>query len=548
MTAPNPSTALARVLIDELVRNGLEHVVLAPGSRSTPLVFAALERRELSVHVEIDERSAAFLAVGIGRASGEPAAVLTTSGTAAANLFPAVVEADTDGVPMLLLTADRPPELRHAGANQTIDQIKLYGDKVRWFCEVGPPEDLEQSNRYWRSVACQAVAESRGGQPGPVHLNLAFREPLVPLADDGRTVSEPFGGEMDGRPNGAPWTEVRRRADLKGGGERIEGRVLVVLGHGAPAHGGLGGPVIAEPHSGGRVPGVITTAHHLLASESFFAGHTPDTVVTVGRVGLSRNVMRLIGSSRRHIAVDPRGWGDPARRADRIIAELPVCVADEEWAASWNRAEVAARRALDQFLDAIDAVSEPRTARDVADSVPVDGTLFAASSMPIRDLDLFMRTPSVRVLSNRGASGIDGFVSSVLGAAIVEAPVVALAGDLSLLHDQNGFLLQERPDCVFVVVNNDGGGIFSLLPQSAFPAELERAFATPHGRDLALLAEFHGLVHRRIDAPGEVATAVANAAAGPGLHLIEVRTQRSTNADIHRRATAAVVTAIESGL
>jgi len=545
VSLPNPSTAIATVIVDELARNGVRDFVLAPGSRSAALVIAALEADGVRVHVEIDERSAGFLAIGIAKASGRPAGVITTSGTAAANLMPAVVEADAAGVPLLALTADRPPELRHAGANQTIDQVKLFGDRVRWFCEVGVPADVPGANSYWRSTACRAIAEATAFRPGPVHLNLAFREPLVPLSDDGRTQAAPFEGSAAGRDDGGPWTRVVRDARISGVGESLDGRVLVIAGDGAGPQPGRPWPVIAEAHSGARGAGTISTAHHLLSDTGFLEAHVPDVVVMVGRSGLSPNVARLARRAARKVLVDPIGWSDADRSAHEIVAEMPPPgVVDGDWSSVWLEAEEVGRAALDEFLDGLPAMSEPRVARDTADAVGEGGVLYAASSMPARDLDWFMRARQVRVLSNRGASGIDGFVSSALGAALVGGPVVALAGDLSVLHDQNGFLLGDRPDCVFVIVNNDGGGIFSFLPQARFPDFFERGFATPHGRDFEALARFHDLGYAHVEEPAKLPMAIGDGLSARGVQLIEVRTDRTANVEIHRDASKAVSDAL----
>ncbi len=547
MNAPNPSTAISRAFVDELLRNGVEHVVFAPGSRSTALVLACLDERRLTCHVEIDERSAGFFALGVGKAGRHPAAVITTSGTAAANLAPAVVEADMACVPLLVLTADRPPELRHTGANQTIDQVKLYGDRIRWFCEVGVAEDTPVANAYWRSTVCRAVSEATAARPGPVHLNLAFREPLVPLSDDGRASAQPFENEISGRPGGAPWTVDRRYGRPEGGSLSLDGRVLMVIGDGGPEAPEQAWPVVAEGHSSQRIAGTISTAHHLLADSRFVDSHVPDVVVTVGRVGLSRNLARVIASASRHVVVDPTNWADPDRRASEFVAQLPRPGAvDPEWRSMWLEADAVAREAIDGFLDAIDRPCEPRIARDTAEAEPPGSTLYVSSSMPVRDLDWFMRPKPIRVLANRGASGLDGFVSSALGAASIDGPVTALCGDLSLLHDQNGFLLAERPDCVFVVVNNDGGGIFSFLPQARIEEHFERGFGTPHGRSMAAIAGLHDLTYAGIDSARELTPAIRRAAAAGGVHLIELDTDRSENVSIHASVTAVVGEALRA--
>lgn len=550
MSVPNPSTALARVVVDELVRHGVSRVFLSPGSRSAALAFAAAGHPAVELAVVVDERSAAFHALGAARATGVPAAVVTTSGTAVANVFPAVVEADTGRVPLIVLTADRPPELRHAGANQTIDQLRIFGAATRWFVEVGVPEDRQGAASYWRSTVSRAVAEAvgRGGPPGPVHLNLAFREPTVPAADDGRDAAAPFTADLGGRDDGGPWTAFSRPPVPAPTREDLGGKVVVWAGSGcSPAVAAERWVVVAEPASGARAPGAVRTGHHLLGHPGFVEAYGPETVVTVGRPGLSRRAALALGRADRHIAVAPDGWPDPTRAAIEMRAALPLPVGiDEDWAAAWREADSLVGEALDGALDALDTPTEPRTARDTARAVPADGVLVAASSMPIRDLDSFMPAAGTTVIANRGASGIDGFVSTALGVAAARpGPVVALAGDLSLLHDANGFLVDRRPDCVFVVVNNDGGGIFSLLPPAAFPGQFERLFLTPHGRSLERLAAFHDLSYRRISRAGELGDAVAAGVAEGGIWLVEVPSDHEENVAVHGRLDAVARAAVD---
>jgi 2-succinyl-5-enolpyruvyl-6-hydroxy-3-cyclohexene-1-carboxylate synthase len=573
--AQNPSHALALVVVDELARCGVTDAVLAPGSRSAALAMALHDDPRIRLHVEIDERSAAFLAIGLARASGRPAPVVVTSGSAVANLHPAVVEADTGRVPLLLLTADRPPELRHTGANQAIDQVGLFGRALRWSVDVGVAEDRPGSVAYWRSTVSRAVADSLGvSRPaGPVQVDLPFREPTVPLSDDGRSSAAPFGQPLDGRSDQRPWLTVDRAprhvpaAELRDLAGRIAAteRGLIVLGQTTARPGPIldlarsaGWPVIAEPTSGARTGElVIGTAHHLLAHPGFARAHRPDLVLRIGRTGLSRNVAALLGPDVPQILIDPDGsWDDPERAiSDLLVADVTLtCAALSQhlalsagsgWLDRWRRADGLAWQAIDAILDATDEASEPRTARDLGGLLPAGATLVAASSMPIRDLEQFLRPRDhLRVVANRGASGIDGFVSTTLGVALAtDGPTVALTGDLSLLHDANGFLLSpaaERLDAVFVVVDNDGGGIFSFLPQARFPGSFERVFGTPHGRDLADLARLHRLGYRRLQTAADLPAAVSGAIDDGGIQLVHVRTDRAANVELHRRCTAAV--------
>jgi 2-succinyl-5-enolpyruvyl-6-hydroxy-3-cyclohexene-1-carboxylate synthase len=586
--AANPAHAMALVLVDELARCGVTDAVLAPGSRSTALAMAFHDDPRVRLHVEIDERSAGFLALGLARATRRPAPVLVTSGSAVANLHPAVVEADTGRVPLLLLTADRPPELRHTGANQAIDQVGLFGGAPRWHVDLGVPEDRDASNALWRSSVCRAVAASIGdGQrpAGPVHVNLPFREPTVPMTDDGRSrAAGPYASALDGRPGRGPWVRTtvapRRLEDeeLRGLAGRLLAteRGLLVAGAATPMDGtaaaagavhelarATGWPVVAEPTSGLRTdPGTVVAHAPLLAGHAGLIRElTPDLVLRIGRTGLSREIAGLLTPKVPQLLLGADGtWDDPERAVgERLVADVHPCVAalavhlglptSSAWGQRWRALDRQAAAAIDAVLDRDEGPSEPRTARDLVAGLPPGTTLVAASSMPIRDLDRFARPrPDMTVLANRGASGIDGFVSTVLGVALgAEAPVVALTGDLSLLHDANGFLLSPdapQVDATFVVVDNDGGGIFSFLPQAGFPGSFERVFGTPHGRELADLARFHRLGYRAVTRAVDLVPAVVDAIATPGLHLVHVRTDRADNLALHRELTAAVHDAV----
>ena len=603
----NPSTAFGTVFADELVRCGLREAVLAPGSRSAPLALALYHlaggpgpaRRgetggrppepALRLHVRIDERSAGFLALGLAKASGRPVAVICTSGTAAAHLHAAVIEADEAGVPLLVLTADRPPELRGTGANQTIDQLKLYGSAVRWFCEAGVPEARPGMAGYWRSLACRAWALASGaggGFPGPVHVNVPLREPLVPVPGAAGRAGwpEPLGG----RPGGAPWTSIAGRPATErsagpGPGPAAGSAVLeldaarrgvIVCGDGAEAAAlpGLaelaGWPVLAEPSSGARQgPNALSAYPYLLDTPGFVAAHRPELIVSAGRPGLSRSQLAFLqaagqaGGPARHVvlAQGPGRWADPARTATDVASGIrlrgaPAPAAglrrgEPAWLESWRRADAAARRAVDAVLDETGPLTEPGLARDLAAALPDGALLWAASSLPVRDLDRQMAPRAgLRVLASRGASGIDGLVSSAIGAALAHqagggGPACALLGDLAFLHDAPGLMLgpaEPRPDLCVVVVNNNGGGIFSELEQAAIPGPFERVFGTPHGADLGQLAAAAGLPYALLEHPADLPGVLA----GRGLRIIEVRTDRAAGAALRarlrERASAAV--------
>jgi 2-succinyl-5-enolpyruvyl-6-hydroxy-3-cyclohexene-1-carboxylate synthase len=595
--AVNPSTAFATVLVDELIRCGLSEAVIAPGSRSAPLALAlhsaaAEPGSQLRLHVRIDERSASFLALGLAKASNRPVAIVTTSGTAAAHCHAAVIEADESGVPLLVLTADRPPELRGTGANQTIDQLKLYGSAVRWFCEAGVPEGRTGQVAYWRSLACRAWSCATGsgtGFPGPVHLNVPLREPLVPgLADTGGAGTGIVGtggaGEgawcepLAGRPGGEAWTQFAGQPGDPEPGPALTldwtERGIIVAGDATADPAGLaalaaraGWPLLAEPSSGARHgPTALSSYPYLLDVPAFLHAHQPDLVISAGRPGLSRGQLALLrgsgasaGAQRRHVVLSqgPGRWSDPARTATDVAATVtlrgvPGTAGQSEWLGSWLAADAAARGAADEVLAEDGAVSEPALARDLAKALPAGALLWAASSLPVRDLDRQMTArPDVRVLASRGTSGIDGLVSAAIGAALAHqaaggGPAVALLGDLALLHDAPGLMLgpvEPRPDLCLVVVNNDGGGIFSTLEQAAFPAAFERVFGTPHGADLSALAAAAGLRYARLEDLSELPAALA----GPGLRLVEIRTDRAHGAKLRAAIAEACAAAIGPG-
>jgi 2-succinyl-5-enolpyruvyl-6-hydroxy-3-cyclohexene-1-carboxylate synthase len=525
----NPSTAFGAVLADELARCGLREVVVAPGSRSAPLAMAfdELDRAgRIRLHVRIDERSASFTALGLAKASGRPVAVVCTSGTAAANFHPAVIEADESAIPLLLLTADRPPELRGTGASQTVDQVKLYGSAVRWYAESGVPERLPGMSGYWRSLACRAwghAAGDLGALPGPVHLNIPLRDPLVPDAQPSTPGSA--GGDwpdsLDGRPDGAPWTRLVGRVVIA---EPLElpwaERGVVVCGDGDYDAAALvelaeqaGWPVLAEPSSGARRgPNALTGYQYLLASPEFMTAHRPTVIVSAGRPGLTRPQSRLLRLARdaasggagtggagtsgappvRHIAIaaGPGLWADPQRAATDVTAAVRLTGAPARasaagrpagpWLAQWRGADAAALAAASDALDAWPGgeLSESEVARELVAALPADALLWCGNSLSVRDIDLALPPRAdARVMASRGASGIDGTFSTAAGAALAHAAdhpgtvAFALIGDLSLLHDAPGLSIgpgEPRPDLCVIVVNNDGGGIFEGLEPARF--------------------------------------------------------------------------------
>ncbi len=583
VSEPDRNAVWAGAFAEELAHAGVRDVCVAPGSRSTPLVLACARLGAFRMRVHLDERSAGFFALGVGKATGTPAAVITTSGTAAANLFPAVVEASQSESPLLVLTADRPHRLRDSDANQAIDQLRLFGLFVREFFEVAPAEVGGPALRHLRTLAARAVASAVGLPAGPVHLNFPFDVPLEPQDDtpDGA----PDGALVEARPRGRagerPYIRVRpRRPRLDKGeidalAERLAAsrRPLLVVGPTPEPDrlrtavvsfaSAVGLPVLADPLSGVRYGpdggACIYGAYDLFLREPrACSALAPDLVLRVGRSPTSAALLDYLANAAHeaHLLIDPSfRWKDHLAVASDVVradaadtlTRLAECGCparlDSDWCALWTRLERAASVALTDLLQSREEGErfEGMVAQQTLRAMNVPGTLFVSSSMPIRDLDAFGGRHAVplRVLGNRGASGIDGIVSTALGVAVgAGEPVVALVGDIALLHDANGLLAAREPDAqvVFVVVNNDGGGIFHFLPVRAHEPHFTRLFATPHGIEPERVAALYGLSYERAE-PETLAERVREAVAAGGTRLIEVRTDRETN---RRRRDAAI--------
>ncbi|MDD9371679.1 MAG: 2-succinyl-5-enolpyruvyl-6-hydroxy-3-cyclohexene-1-carboxylic-acid synthase [Acidimicrobiales bacterium] len=590
MPSPPPSPSLvpepadlqatfAATLVDEWVRDGLSDAVVCPGSRSTPLALELAAHDGVRVHVHHDERSGAFLALGLGLATGRPALVLTTSGTAAAELHPAVVEADLAAVPLLVCTADRPPELRDVGVPQAIDQVHLFGRSVRWYGDPGVPETAGRDR--WRPLAARAYAAAVGDRPGPVHVNLPFREPLVgtagplPLPRPGRPWTTVVGG-VAADAAGAPESDVVALVD------DIAGRRGVLVA-GLPAAPGLDGPavhaaaaalgwpVVAEPRSPSWIDAPTLVGHldAILRSPRAADRLRPEVIVRIGGPGSSRVVSEwLAASGAREVVVGAAGWSDPAGTADTVVPgpadgfvwALAAAARGvdrprdhDDWASCWRAAAAAAAEVV---AATVPADSEPGVARTVIGALPDAAHLVVSSSMPIRDLERYADAPAAGALTvhaNRGANGIDGVVSTAVGVALAsDGPTGLLIGDVAFLHDSNGLLgaAGRGADLVCVVVDNDGGGIFSFLPQARELAadQFECLFGTPHGVDLVALAAAYGLDARRVEAGADLAAAVADAAAAGGVRVLVVTTDRAANVAVHRRIDDAVAAAVEDAL
>jgi 2-succinyl-5-enolpyruvyl-6-hydroxy-3-cyclohexene-1-carboxylate synthase len=561
VSAGDVALACAAAFVRSLESFGLRDACLSPGSRSTPLALALARNDRIRVHVHLDERSSGFFALGLAKASDRPVAVVSTSGTAAANLLPAMVEASMSCVPVIALTADRPPELRGVGANQTIDQRELFGRFARWHVEAPVPSVGPDAVNTWTLLGAEVY--SHACSPGPVHVNLPFREPLVPAGDrvDLGTMMTAFGGVALGRGRLAEPAEVDALVGAVGGVERG----LVVLGGlrtPAPAAidlaDRLGWPVLAEPTSGSRVPGTLRAGQFLLADEGFLGANAPEIVLQVGAAPTSRPGLALAAAVPRLLIVDPDDLvADPARHAERRFAvaadHLARAAADRleplagaAWLDIWREADERARRAVDTTIEEWDEPYEGRLARDLAASLPGGATLVVGSSMPVRDLDAYMLPrEGLRVLANRGASGIDGFVSTTLGIAASGAPTVALCGDLTLLHDVGAVLWSRRAghEATFVVPNNGGGVIFSFLSQRDLP-ELRELFTTPHGLDLRAICDAAGAGHRRVERAGDLVPAVESVRATGGVQVVEVAVDAQANVRRHAVVHAAVATAL----
>jgi 2-succinyl-5-enolpyruvyl-6-hydroxy-3-cyclohexene-1-carboxylate synthase len=575
----NANTALASAFVEELARSGLRQAVVSPGSRSTPLAVALWRAPEIEVTVIVDERSAAFFALGAAQASGDPVALLCTSGTAVANYHPAVCEADESALPLLVLSADRPPELRGIGAGQTIDQIKVFGSAARWFCEVGTHAADDDGLLHYRSVACRAMAAARGEtRPGPVHLNLPWREPLAPVPVDGAvTATDPLA--LEGR-DGRPLTAVTR-IDLEPSpflldevaghiGDAISGVIVAgrqldpelrePLAHLARVSGF---PILAEPTSQLRCgphdrSHVVAAYDLLLRDERFARSVVPDLVLRFGEMPTSKPLRAwLTASGASEIVIDPYGgWNEPTNRAAALLRADPTELASG-WATrlekeprdapeEWIAAEAAAQAALSSELAGGGAITEPALHRALGRAHRDGDLVYTASSMPIRDQEAFLGVEAADALflCNRGANGIDGLLSSGIGAAQASGrPTTIVSGDLGLLHDIGGLaaLRDVSTPVRVVVIDNGGGGIFHFLPQEeAMPAEeFEVLLGTPRGVDAAKAAALFDLPHRCLESLDDLPVALAG-----GTGLIEVKTDRQINVAAHRGLAARVAGAI----
>ena len=591
-----------RAFVDELVRAGMREAVICPGSRSTPLALALVAHSGLRCRVLLDERAAGFFALGLARGGGRPVGVVCTSGTAAVNLAPAVVEAFHGRVPLVVLTADRPPELRDRGAAQTIDQTRLYGTQVKWFVDMPVLDPTPDLLAHARSVAGRAVATAFEAPRGPVHLNFPQREPLIPDGPLGPVADDPADQAVLPTSHPAFVNLLSGRSTLSPGELASLARSIVAIERGLIVAGpqddpelpralarlaaATGYPILADPLSQARLgqhdrSNVIARGDLIVRSGKWIEAHSPKIVLRFGAMPTSKPILQMLQTVRPALVVvdGGGGWREPALlpatfvHADeaQFAAGLAGSIATARepsgtgsssqasgWAADWRLADQAATDALTTWLASPEMAAEPfEPAPFVAlpGLMPDGSILWAGSSMPVRDMDTYLGSAPrvIRCYSNRGANGIDGVISSALGAAAAETgPVVLVVGDLSFLHDLNALAAAKLHglSATIVLVNNDGGGIFSFLPQASavnpgvgLPEVFEELFGTPHGVEFGPIVRAFGAEHRVVDA-AELSDALKSSIGAAGVQVLEIRTERVRNVSLHRQAAAVVDTAL----
>ncbi|HHW36562.1 MAG TPA: 2-succinyl-5-enolpyruvyl-6-hydroxy-3-cyclohexene-1-carboxylic-acid synthase [Bacillales bacterium] len=575
MTLANRALSVyVAAFLDELVRANVKHIVVSPGSRSTPIAMVAAEHPDLHVWLNVDERSAAFFALGMAKARREPVAIVCTSGTAVANYMPAVVEAKESQVPLIVLTADRPHELRDIGAPQAIDQLNFFGKQVKWFVEMAIPEESPEILRYVRTVAARAVSTSLKGPSGPVHLNFPFREPLVPIIEDDQIWESGLGhrAQFVKAPESKLMMKEEELELLANGLMQVE-RGLIVCGPlDRPGFAEevvafsekLSFPVIADPlsqlRSGPHNKKLVIDSYDAFLRDEYIARElVPEVVIRFGAMPVSKAVLLFLKKNPqiKQMIIDGEGlWRDPTILASEIVHADPVLFCKSihkiltekkeqnaepttiKWLESWVTADRIAGEVLEQ-LGNDEEEFEGQAVLRIAQNLPENSTLFVGNSMPIRDVDSFFfnTVRNVRIMANRGANGIDGTISAALGASTVAEPLILLVGDLTFYHDLNGLLAAKlhKLNATIVIVNNEGGGIFSFLSQSEHPKNFELLFGTPLGLDYSHVVKMYGGQFKRIDDWVELSAAIKNCKDVKGLNVIEVRTDRSLNAEKHRK-------------
>ncbi len=556
-------------LVDEWSARGVSAAFVSPGSRSTPLALALSANTSIETNIFHDERSASFAALGHGLTTGQPAVLLCTSGTAAAHFHAAVIEADLSCVPILVCTADRPPELWDVGAPQTINQTELYGKIVRAFHQPGPPEDSIPDD--WRPLATTSYRQATGQRPGPVHLNLSFRDPLVgkpaelPPKTSGEDSQNPNSDQPDTSHLAVSQfaaSQLLERCFTDDGSAR---RGVIIAGRGQSNPEAVqafaehvGWPVLADHRSGCRAPGqAIRHFDGLLRCPEFAAKHQPEVILRLGEILSSKALSQWIAATNADvIAATP--WGrriDPEAVLPFVLPQIslieaaiealpaePLKPRDPGWLASWKAADEAANRAIIKVLATHDGLAEPHIARETLERLPAQAALVVSSSMPVRDLEWFGENrDDVSVHTNRGANGIDGVVSTAIGIALTGAPTVCLIGDVAFLHDSSSLigLAQRELDLTIVITDNDGGGIFSFLPQNSLLEHdrYEQLFGTPHNTNLEALVNAHSLKVTRWEGARQPELLVTPK---QGVRVVVARTNRQANLELHNQLTAAI--------
>ncbi len=558
-------TSYIAAFVAELVKNGVEDVVVSPGSRSTPMAMVMAEHPELRVHIHVDERSAAFFALGIAKVSQKPAALLCTSGTAAANYYPAIVEALYSRVPLIVLTADRPHELRDVGAPQAIDQIHLYGKNVKWFVEMAPPENTVEMLRYARTVSARAAAMAKRSPAGPVHLNFPFREPLVPQLD--RQDLFELSERKDGFVNVHPGQLVLQEEDCSQIAESLSeaNKGIIVCGPMVNADfpeaviqlaKRLNFPIVADPlsqlrsglHDGSLV---IDTYDSFLKNDDAKRALRPDVIIRFGAMPVSKplTIFMKENSDARQIIVDGgAGWRDPSMLSTEMVHcnEVQFCKSvipylksseNNQYAPLWKEINDLTKSKLAE-INEVDELSEGKLFYQLSELLPEGSTLFVGNSMPIRDLDTFFHfnQKGIRVMANRGANGIDGTVSTALGAAALSQPLYLVLGDLTFFHDLNGLIASKQYgiDINILLINNNGGGIFSFLPQAGHPKNFEKLFGTPLDLDFSHAIKMYGGQYDQISDWGHFISVFKRNKETTGLKVMEITTNRDKNVAEHR--------------
>ncbi|MCG3419599.1 2-succinyl-5-enolpyruvyl-6-hydroxy-3-cyclohexene-1-carboxylic-acid synthase [Oceanobacillus jordanicus] len=569
----NPTEVLTRYtanFVDELSKNGVTDIVISPGSRSTPLAMTIAEHSDIKEWIVIDERSAAFFAMGIAKKTGRAVALVCTSGTAAANYFPAIVEANYSRVPLIVLTADRPHELRDIGAPQAIEQLKLYGDYVKWFQEMALPEASENMLSYVRNKSARAVFMANEGNPGPVQLNFPFRDPLVPDFSIenlwSNQSSDPRNHTVEGKKQLSTNQITSIIEKLKG-----KGRGLIVCGPQTDQElaqavtqvaEAWGLPILADPLSQLRAGEhakdlIVETYDAIFRDEKLRNKLRPDYIIRFGAMPVSKPYLFYVNENKhipQFVVENYTGFREPTGNNTEFIFSDAVLFCkslltieytpeqDKEWLEGWQSMNRIAKKHL--LAEDGDELTEGEAVRALVDVIPESSSIYVGNSMAVRDLDtFFFTTPKhLFILANRGANGIDGMVSSGLGAAITGAPVTLVVGDLSFYHDLNALLIakQYKLNITILLINNNGGGIFSFLPQSQEKKHFEVLFGTPVDIEFKHAVQMYGGMHASAGTEEELKAVLYDSYQHKGLSVVEVKTDRETNTSWHRSKWKAI--------